>query len=85
MRFKFPDDARQGRPVVMNLRLLHPSLSVGIIKELKDCVKRLIRIVRNVGKPSALAVFEKRIACDCHTWQTGLQLINVIAIRQANF
>jgi hypothetical protein len=80
MRFKLPDDARQRRPVVMNLRLLHPALPVGIIKELKDCVKSLIRIVHNIGKPSALIVFEERIACDCHTWQTGLQFINVIVI-----
>ena len=85
MRFKLPDDARQRRPVVVNLRLLHPALPVGIIKELKDCVKRLIRIVHNIGKPSALIVFEERIACDCHTWQTGLRFINVIAIRQAKF
>jgi hypothetical protein len=70
MRFKLPDDARQGRPVVMNLRLLHPTLPAGIIKELKDCVKRLIWIVHNIGKPSALIVFEERIACNCHTWQT---------------
>jgi hypothetical protein len=85
MRFKLPDDTRQGRPVVVNLRLLHPALPVGIIKELKDCVKRLIWIVDNIGKPSALIVFEERIACDCHSWQLGLLLTNVIAIRQAKF
>jgi hypothetical protein len=45
----------------------------------------LIRIVRNIGKPSALAVFAERIACDCHTWQSCLRSINVIAIRQAIF
>jgi hypothetical protein len=73
MRFKLPDNARQGRPVVVNLRLLHPALPVRIIKELKDGVKSLFSIVRNIGKPSALTVFEERIACDCHTWQTGLQ------------
>jgi hypothetical protein len=82
MRFKLPDNTRQRRPVVVNLRLFHPALPVEIIKELKDCVKRLIRIVDNIGKPSALIVFEERIACDCHTWQTGLRLINVIVNRQ---
>ena len=85
MRFKLPDDARQRRPVVMNLRLLHPALPVGIIKELKDCIRRLIRIVHNIGKPAALTVFSERIACDCHTWQAGLQFINIIVIRQAFF
>ena len=80
MRFKLPDDARQGRPVVVNLGLLHPALPVGIIKELKNCVKRLIWIVHNIGKPSALIVFEEYITCDCHAWQIGLQFINVIAI-----
>ena len=69
----------------MNLRLLHPALPVGIIKELKDCVKWLIRIVRNVGKPSALIVFEERITCDCHTRQSGLQFINIIEIGQTRF
>jgi hypothetical protein len=85
MRFKLPDDARQGRPVVVNLRILHPALPVGIIKEFKDCVKRLLRIVDNIGKPAALIVFEERIACDCHTWQTCLRPINVIVNRQAKF
>jgi len=32
-----------------------------------------------------LIVFEERIACDCHAWQTGLRIINVILIRQAKF
>ncbi len=59
---------------MMNLRFLHPALPVRIIKELDDCIKRLIRIVDNIGKPSALIVFEERIACDCHTRQSGLQL-----------
>jgi hypothetical protein len=85
MKFKLPDDARQGRSVMVNLRLLHPPLPVRIIKEFKDCVKRLLRIVDNIGKPAALIVFEERISCDCHTWQTDLQFINVIANRQANF
>ena len=80
MRFKLPDDARQGRPVVVNLRILHPALPVGIIKEFKDCVKRLLRIVDNIGKPAALIVFEERIACDCHTRQSDLQFINIIEI-----
>jgi hypothetical protein len=66
MRFKLPDHARQRRPVVVNLRFLHPALPVGVIKELKDRVKRLMRIVDNIGKPSALSVFEERIACDGH-------------------
>jgi len=69
----------------MNLRLLHPALPVGIIKELKDCVKRLIRIVHNIGKPAALTVFSERIACDCHTCQAGLQFINISIIKQAAF
>jgi hypothetical protein len=67
MRFKLPDDTRQRRPVVVNLRLLHPALSVRIVKELEDSVKRLIRTVDNIGKPSALTVFKERIACDGHT------------------
>ena len=69
----------------MNLRLLHPALPVGIIKELNDCVKRLIRIVHNIGKPAALTVFSERIACDYHTLQAGFQFINVSIIRQAVF
>jgi hypothetical protein len=69
----------------MNLSVLHPALPVGIIKELNDCVKRLIRIVHNIGKPADLTVFSERIARDCHTWQAGLQFINVSIIRQAIF
>jgi hypothetical protein len=80
MRFKLPDHARQRRPVVVNLRFLHPALPVGVIKELKDRVKRLMRIVDNIGKPSALSVFEERIACDGHTWQAGLRFIDSIGI-----
>jgi hypothetical protein len=38
MRFKLPYDARQRRPVVVNLRLLHPALPVRIIKELEHYV-----------------------------------------------
>ena len=69
----------------MNLGLLHPTLPVGIIKELKDCVKGLVWIVDNIGKPSALIVFEEHVACDCHSWQLGLLLTNVNAIRPAKF
>jgi len=59
---------------VVNLGLPHPALPVGIIKELKNCLKSLIRIVHNIGKPSALIVFEERMARDGHTWQNRLQL-----------
>ncbi|MBI9087161.1 MAG: hypothetical protein JEZ11_26440 [Desulfobacterales bacterium] len=70
---------------MVNLRLLHPALPAGIIKELDDDIKGLIRIVDNIGKPSALTVFKERIARDCHTWQTGLQFIDVTVIRQTKY
>jgi hypothetical protein len=85
MRFKLPDDARQGRPIVVNFGLLHPTLPVGIIKELKDGLKRLVRIVDNIGKPSALAVFEEHITCDCHAWQIGLRHTSSNANKHAKF
>ena len=69
---------------MVNLGLLHPTLPVGIIKELKDSVKRLVRIVHNIGIPSALIVFEEHISCDCHAWQIELQLADDISIRQTN-
>ncbi len=73
MRFKLPDNARQRWPVVVNLGLFHPALPVGIIKELKDHIERLLWIVHNIGKPPTLTVFEKHIPGDCHAWQIGLQ------------
>jgi hypothetical protein len=69
---------------MVNLGLLHPTLPVGIIKELKDSVKRLIWIVHNIGKPTALIVFEEHITCNGHAWQIGLRFTNFLSIDRQN-
>ena len=68
---------------MVNLRLLHPTLPAVIIKELKNCVERLLWIVHNIGKRSALIIFEEFRTCDRHPWYFGLRLINDAANQQA--
>jgi len=64
---------------VVNLRLLHPTLPVVIIKELKNRIERLLWILHYIGKRSALMVFEELLACDGYAWHFGLWFIDVAA------
>lgn len=56
MRFEFPDDARQSRPIVVKLRFLHPPLPVVVVKELQKFLEGVIGIVPDIGKGSTLTV-----------------------------
>ena len=65
----------------MNLRLLHPTLPVVSIKELKNCIERLLWIVQNIGKRSALMFFEEHLACDRNAWHFGVRFSEVAKIK----
>jgi hypothetical protein len=52
----------------MNLSLFHPTLPVVVIKEIKNCIERLFRILYYIRKGSALKVFEELLACDRYAW-----------------
>ncbi len=53
----------------MNFRLLHPTLPAVIIKERQNVFKGLLWIVHNIGKRSALCVFEEFLTCDYQALQ----------------
>jgi hypothetical protein len=57
LSFQFTHDAGQRRPIVVDLRLFHPSLSIRIAKEGEHCIQRLVRILQNISKYSSLGVF----------------------------
>jgi hypothetical protein len=70
---------------VVNLRLLHPTLPVVIIKKFKNCIKRLFWVVHNIGKCSALDVLEERFPSDYYVWHFGLLIIYFIGRLHTNF
>jgi len=70
---------------VVNLRLLHSTLPFVIIKELKNCIERLLWILHHIGKRSALMVFEELLACDGYAWHFGLWFIDVAAKEDRQF
>lgn len=58
----------------MNLRILHPTLPVVIIKELKNCIERLFWIIHNIRKRSTLTIFKELFTCDGYAWQMDSNL-----------
>jgi len=70
---------------MMNLRLLHPTLPVVIIKEFKNCGERLFRIIHNIGKRSALIVLKEHLSCDRYAWHIIHHFINIIDSLQSKF
>jgi hypothetical protein len=50
-------DARQRRPVVVQLRFFHAALSIGIVEELQYFVEGLLAPVEHVDEGAALAIF----------------------------
>jgi hypothetical protein len=50
-------DARQWRPVVVQLRFFHAALSIGIVEEIQYFVEGLLVPVEHVDEGSTLAIF----------------------------
>jgi hypothetical protein len=59
MRFQFANDPGQSRSIVMDLRFLHPPLSIFITEKLKNRLKGPLGIVRHIGECSPLLVREE--------------------------
>jgi hypothetical protein len=71
---------------VVNLRFLHPALPVFIIKELKNCIERLIRVLGDIGKRSTLKVFKEPLACKGYAWHCGgLRVLDIVVNEQPKF
>jgi hypothetical protein len=65
-RFEFSNDARQRRPVMVRLGLLHPPLPVFIAEELEHLRERLLGIVYHISERPALAVVQELFPRDGH-------------------
>jgi hypothetical protein len=66
--FELAHDARQRRPIVMQLRFLHPALAIRAIEETEHLVERLLRVIEHVGKGASLPIFEKLLPGDGCCW-----------------
>jgi hypothetical protein len=59
LRFQLANDARQRRPIVMDLCFLHPALPVFLIEKLQHLGEGLFLVVEDVGKSSSLSIAEE--------------------------
>lgn len=60
--FQFTHDTGEGRPVMVNFGLFHPSLAICIVEELKHLSKGLFGVIHDIGESSALGVLKKGLA-----------------------
>ena len=70
-RFELTHNARHRRAVVVDFGLFHASLTIGAAEEFQHGVEGLAGVVDDVGKSSALSVFQELFACNCsgrHVW-----------------
>jgi hypothetical protein len=74
LRFKFSNNSSQRRPVVVNLRFLHASLSRFITEEVENPLEQL-GVAGHVTERPALAVREKILPSDGHFGHCGLDVV----------
>jgi hypothetical protein len=64
LRFQLPNDPGQRGPVMVNLSLLHPPLTVRIAEEFKHLFKGLLRVIHDVSKRFALSILKEDYSRD---------------------
>jgi hypothetical protein len=70
-RLKLSHNSSQSRPVVMDLRFFHATLSAFITEEVEHIVEGLFRIIQHVRERPTLTVLKKILTgdgCSTHVW-----------------